>query len=157
MPKYRKKPVVIEAIKADLGTSVTAIVNFIGVDDVRIEEDGSLFIKTLEGDMRVTPGDYIIKGIKGEFYPCKPDIFEATYEQVIESNLLSSVIKAYGFTVEQAQTMLSNKEIKEILISNMQRTKVSPLRTATATVNVDIDGVINTFSKKLEEELAKSL
>lgn len=44
--------------------------------------DGGLYIQTLEGEMRADPGDWIIRGIKGEFYPCKPDIFEATYERV---------------------------------------------------------------------------
>jgi hypothetical protein len=45
---------------------------------------GDLMIRTLEGDMRVSPGDYVIRGVQGEFYPCKPDIFEATYEEVSE-------------------------------------------------------------------------
>ena len=40
-------------------------------------------IRTLEGDMVVMPGDYIIRGVKGELYPCKPDVFEATYESVL--------------------------------------------------------------------------
>lgn len=46
---------------------------------------GSLIIKTLEGDMKANIGDYIIKEINGEYYPCKPDIFEKTYERVIHS------------------------------------------------------------------------
>lgn len=45
-------------------------------------EKGDLVIETLEGNMRASPGDFIIRGIKGEYYPCKPDIFEATYEVV---------------------------------------------------------------------------
>ncbi|WP_425452782.1 hypothetical protein [Ammoniphilus oxalaticus] len=45
---------------------------------------GETYIRTLEGDMRVNKGDYIIKGIQGEFYPCKPDIFKATYEVVTD-------------------------------------------------------------------------
>lgn len=44
-------------------------------------ESGAFFLQTAEGIMHVSPGDYIIKGIKGEIYPCKPDIFEATYEK----------------------------------------------------------------------------
>ena len=47
--------------------------------------DGALMIRTLEGDMRATPGDYIIRGISGEFYPCKPDIFAETYEETWDS------------------------------------------------------------------------
>ena len=46
------------------------------------EDDDSLLIVTLEGEMRADKGDYIIKGVQGEFYPCKPEIFEQTYEKV---------------------------------------------------------------------------
>ena len=79
MGKYRKKPVVIEAIKYT-GRNATTIIRFMGCskDSVAFNET----IKTLEGDMHISPGDMIIKGVKGEFYPCKPDIFEATYEVV---------------------------------------------------------------------------
>lgn len=82
--KYRKKPVVIEAIQYD-GTNRNDILIKLGLNS--IGEDflsRDLFIETLEGDMKASKGDYIIKGVKGEFYPCKPDIFEMTYEQVIE-------------------------------------------------------------------------
>ncbi len=90
MPKYRKKPVVIEAIQiteenaAEIGA----------FDDVRIIQAGpnhpdlawgtfiDVEIETLEGTMRGMPGDWIITGVSGERYPCKPDIFEATYEAV---------------------------------------------------------------------------
>ena len=79
--KYRKKPVVIEAIQFN-GRNSADIHEFCG-DKVR-EPVGKdyLEIETLEGIHIVSPGDYIIKGIKGEFYPCKPDIFEMTYEPV---------------------------------------------------------------------------
>lgn len=80
MPLYRKKPIVIEAIQwhGDL----TSIASF-HIPEVH-QEFGSpdLYIATLEGLMRAEVGDYIIKGIKGEFYPCKPDIFKLTYEEV---------------------------------------------------------------------------
>ena len=49
---------------------------------IRLKEEGTLLIRTLEGDHIASVGDYIIKGIKGEIYPCKPDIFEKTYEEV---------------------------------------------------------------------------
>lgn len=91
--KYRKKPVVIDAIQFN-GTNIDECMDF-GGDDSPIcfectlidgkslnEIGGNLMIETLEGDMKISVGDYIIKGIKGEFYPCKPDIFEATYEKV---------------------------------------------------------------------------
>lgn len=61
MPFYRKKPVVIEASKNTTGEPIS--------------------IETLEGIMIANPGDWIITGVKGERYPCKPDIFEATYEE----------------------------------------------------------------------------
>lgn len=99
MPKYRKKPVVVEAIQWT-GSNLEEIRNFVGSD--LIEDYMELFdikrtlkemlvdiaIDTLEGTMRVDYGDYIIKGVKGEFYPCKPDIFLKTYEEVIEDGYL---------------------------------------------------------------------
>ena len=81
MAKYRKKPVVIEAVQWT-GKNLEDVSRFMqGGRDHRFSDD-DLIIKTLEGDHRANPGDFIIKGVKGEFYPCKPDIFEATYEIV---------------------------------------------------------------------------
>ena len=79
--KYRKKPVVIEAIQW-ASNNLSEIDNFIGrtVDN----KETTLVIHTLEGDMEASIGDYIIKGVNGEFYPCKPDIFDKTYEEVTE-------------------------------------------------------------------------
>jgi hypothetical protein len=81
MAKYRKKPIVIEAIQFN-GRNSADIHEFCG-DKVR-EPVGKdyLEIETLDGIHIASPGDYIIKGIKGEFYPCKPNIFEKTYEKV---------------------------------------------------------------------------
>ena len=80
--KYRKKPVVIDAIKFD-GTQ-DSIVKIMGMSNQRSMrfENNSIFIDTLEGKMQANVGDWVIKGVKGECYPCKPDIFEATYEKV---------------------------------------------------------------------------
>jgi hypothetical protein len=75
--KYRKKPVVIEAIKYT-GDNGAEIGLFVGEADRN--EANQFLIHTLEGTMAADPGDYIIKGVKGEFYPCKPDIFETTYD-----------------------------------------------------------------------------
>lgn len=82
MAKYRKKPIVIEAIKWN-GKNFKEIEEF--CNNIRILRwiDMALEIQTLEGKIIATQNDYIIKGIKGEFYPCKPDIFEATYEEVL--------------------------------------------------------------------------
>ena len=79
MPKFRKKPVVIEAIQ--FRGNFDELEQFVGGDaEFR---GGKLVIATLEGAMTADPDDWIIKGIKGEFYPCKPDIFAATYEEVL--------------------------------------------------------------------------
>lgn len=86
--KYRKKPVVIEARQWTGGPrEAVFVIDWVlgGGGTARYVdfEDGErLHIDTLEGTVRAAPGDYIIRGVKGEFYPCKPDIFEATYEAV---------------------------------------------------------------------------
>ena len=81
MAKYRKKPVVIEAIQFTKNT-VSACLKFCEDEASFNSEVPCLHIDTLEGEMIANNDDWIIKGIKGEFYPCKPDIFEATYESV---------------------------------------------------------------------------
>lgn len=81
MPRlYRKKPVTIQAVQAIPENAAELMV---WCPDAFLDEDLELYIGTLEGDMHVTPGDYVIRGVQGEFYPCKPDIFEATYEALI--------------------------------------------------------------------------
>ena len=91
MGKYRKKPVVIEAeqfFAKDYQQSEflqTAVRDKAHMGELwfgKTAADGRFFIDTLEGIMHVNEGDYIIKGMQGEFYPCKPDIFQATYERV---------------------------------------------------------------------------
>ena len=92
MPKYRKKPVVIEAVQLLPTTLNPDVVNFIGEEknypDCEIAGidpvDGKFKIKTLEGTMIADVGDFIIRGVSGEFYPCKPDIFEKTYDLVTD-------------------------------------------------------------------------
>lgn len=89
--KYRKKPVEIEAIRLT-EDNISECFEFIGLPLKPEEEDyfndfvrkysGGMYISTLEGRMFANFGDYIIKGVKGEYYPCKPDIFEMTYEKV---------------------------------------------------------------------------
>lgn len=85
MGMYRKKPVVIEAFqwqpKLKPEDCPHWFMNWIGqsIDQFDLST-GNVVIPTLEGNMTAIPGDWIIRGIKGEMYPCKPDIFEATYE-----------------------------------------------------------------------------
>lgn len=91
MGQYRKKPVVIEAMQFKTNNEVgspnmDAIVNWVnqGQTNSGAWHNGTdIYIKTLEGEMKAEVGDFIIQGVKGEFYPCKPDIFEQTYEPVI--------------------------------------------------------------------------
>lgn len=87
--KYRKKPVIIEAIQfEDNSDRIIEIHEFMGGDTIRVnyedKDNPYLKIETLEGIMKASVGDYIIKGVNGEFYPCKPDMFEKTYERVID-------------------------------------------------------------------------
>lgn len=76
MPMFRKKPVVIEAVQ--FKGNFDELESFVGGD--ANFTNGELVIATLEGALHASDGDWIIKGVKGEFYPCKPDIFAATYE-----------------------------------------------------------------------------
>ena len=86
--KFRKKPVVIEAVKYQSELGNNRIMNWLAQQDANVKgwlfHDNEITISTLEGDMKVSDGDWIIKGVNGEFYPCKPDIFEKTYEPVEE-------------------------------------------------------------------------
>jgi hypothetical protein len=90
MAKYRKKPVVIEAMKFKGFDSYLDIVKWMkdSGDTTALANENPrysypiMLIQTLEGTMAANPDDWIIKGVNGEFYPCKPDIFEATYEKV---------------------------------------------------------------------------
>jgi hypothetical protein len=82
--KYKKKPVIIEAVQFD-GTDESVDWLLPQLESGEIGRGcAKLYIKTLEGVMEASIGDYIIKGAKGEFYPCKPDIFKMTYENVRE-------------------------------------------------------------------------
>lgn len=89
MGKYRKKPVVIEAEQWFPGKKVDGVIEkkFVqsGHWSDRFNDHADVYIETLEGKLGVSPGDWIITGIQGERYPCKPDIFEKTYEPVKES------------------------------------------------------------------------
>lgn len=83
MAKFRKKPVIVEAIQLTGYESAVAIKEWVG-SQCNIERgDSTLSIHTLEGVMVADEGDWIIRGVAGEFYPCKPDIFEQTYEPVL--------------------------------------------------------------------------
>jgi hypothetical protein len=81
--KFKKRPVVIEAFKWMVDEVPQWWADQRGNKQIEVST-GSLFIETLEGTHKANPGDWIIQGVKGEVYPCKPDIFEMTYEKVEE-------------------------------------------------------------------------
>jgi hypothetical protein len=78
--RFRKKPVVIDAVRFN-GTNHDEIADFCAPQPVKVGGGYTLLIPTLEGEMTASKGDWVIKGVKGEFYPCKPEIFDATYER----------------------------------------------------------------------------
>lgn len=92
MPKFRKKPVAIEAIQYHAGEQPHELINDVIKGNVEYKEDGCMLINTLEGVMRADPGDWIIRGINGELYPCKPDIFNKTYEPVEDMDKINPSI-----------------------------------------------------------------
>jgi hypothetical protein len=94
MKRYRKKPVEINAMlwQGDLQRAALIITwiesnggqaDYYAVDGEDGKRERFIAIETLEGVMKASPGDYIIQGVQGEFYPCKPDIFTQTYEEVV--------------------------------------------------------------------------
>lgn len=83
--KYKKKPVIIEAIQWN-GENLFEIQRF--MRSTLVNHGSVLIIPTLEGDMYASLNDYIIKGVNGEFYPCKPYIFAKTYEEVMSSPIM---------------------------------------------------------------------
>jgi len=130
MKNYRKKPVVIQAIQWD-GTEqqaleIASIENFEGKLDYKkkyeyvegiLDKSTDIFegfyIDTLEGLMKVSPNDYVIKGLKGEFYPCKPEIFELSYDSVdTPESFLDRVIK------EKAELAEKTSKLKDFIDNN---------------------------------------
>ena len=126
MQKFVKKPVVIEAIQYD-GANITEIESFVGAKLPSVwlsVEDTQLVIPTLEGDMKVSKGDYVIKGIKGEFYPCKPDVFKSTYNVIEDNNgILSEGEKRVrtNFNVSAAKTVDTAKQLMAEAINLLSR------------------------------------
>ena len=87
MGVYRKKPVLVEAWKWNGDEGEAEAFEFYRDSTLECEYDEAgefcgLYVRTLEGRMTVSPGDYVIRGVNGEYYPCKPDIFDKTYEAV---------------------------------------------------------------------------
>lgn len=96
MPLFRKQPVVIEAHQVppegeECDAAMTIFLSGADPDSMESVGDGSIEIHTPEGSMVASPGDWIIKGVKGEYYPCKPDIFDQTYApaEVVDGNVVA--------------------------------------------------------------------
>lgn len=107
MCKFKKKPLEIEAVQfLDNAETIMELTSFIKGQDVDIKrhgKDGSyLIIKTLEGDMKANEYDFIIKGVNGEYYPCKPDIFEKSYD------IVSSKDMTFG---EALEALINGKKV----------------------------------------------
>jgi hypothetical protein len=116
MKNYRKKPVVIQAIQLENleVDSLMALQHFAGLGNNKLlaVSDGVL-ISTLEGNMKASIGDFIIKGVQGEFYPCKPDIFEKTYDLAdAPESFLDRVIK------EKAELAEKTSKLKDFIENN---------------------------------------
>ncbi len=126
--RYRKKPVVIEAFQYDGDLMNRNGEYYVPQWAVEAFENGILFfdgptlkVKTLEGEMVADVNDCIIKGVKGELYPCKPDIFEATYEKADESEKIELTIsldgKELGKVVVDAINKLQKERLNEVRIA----------------------------------------
>jgi len=110
MPMFRKKPVVIEAVQWT-GENKSAIDAFVlGLAEeaekqqqLSMTPDLEIVIHTLEGDHRASVGDWIIRGVKGEFYPCKPDIFKSTYEEVTKPAVAPPVFEDGGRQLRESE------------------------------------------------------
>lgn len=99
--KYIKKPVTVEAVQFN-GENFDEIAQAFNIAPFKKDFGDQLLIDTLEGQMKAKPGDWIIKGIKGEFYPCKPDIFAESYEEQ------SDLVEFFNQPTEDPNTKLDN-------------------------------------------------
>lgn len=115
VPKFQKKPVIIEAMQYPgilQFADAEKVLEWLDENNVNYQHENvvkgfhGLIIETLEGNMRADPGDWIIKGVKGEFYPCKPDIFEATYDPVMKSSKSSKDSSPHKELREDAEHLI---------------------------------------------------
>jgi len=100
MPYFEKKPVIIKAVQFTGQKSMDEILDLAAENNTIKWNNDTLIIQTLEGKMRADYGDWIIKGVKGEVYPCKPDIFALTYK----------LVEHYDFPANTPVCFLDNKE-----------------------------------------------
>ena len=123
MPKkYRSKPQTVWAMKTHVGQPLTDIRDFLKGSDVYISSNDPTgvvitFENTLDGDFKVSPGDYILKHEKGVVSFCNPADFEKEYESEVNARELHYVISRYGFFVKDAEELLRDKKVRRILVA----------------------------------------
>ena len=140
--KYRKKPVVIEAVRYMIDDSLPDwFMDRVSNNTIMLHEDGTCHIKTLEGTMKSEYGDYIIRGVNGEVYPCKPDIFQKTYEPENTKDGQTGRLIDGGKILDNLSGMLKNMEDYDAV-----RKVINDMQTA-----YDVDVVV----KQLDEYITK--
>lgn len=140
--KFRKKPVVIEAVRWN-GNNLQELILF-GLSDAYELGLGRLQVSTLEGGHIASPGDWIIKGVKNEFYPCKPDIFTQTYEPAEgESEMDKSIDESV-----KATTLSFMENLNEHVPANLARKRTIVLECAYS-INLPWDDIV--FSQHIKK------
>lgn len=112
---FKKKPVQIEAMQYT-AESCRDLCQWAGIPHGPNNDDcgvASLFIQTLEGEMEARPGDWVIRGVKGEFYPCKPDIFAATYEPVTLADEQTPYVNSESTESKALRAMVTKAQWQE--------------------------------------------
>lgn len=150
--KFKKKPVVIEAIPWNSEENIKAIKEWLGDNLISEARQGmgtvGYWVKTLEGNMMISWGDYIIQGVNGEFYPCKPDIFEKTYEKApdeefYEWNITLGDSSGDGHGIHETYIVRSNKPFKDVVEAYNKAKEVSGINFAEYLCDEYEDGVLH--------------
>lgn len=122
--KYRKKPVVIEAFRFQIDKAMPDWFNEKRItNEIVTHDDGTVEIKTLEGMMKANKGDYIIQGVNGEIYPCKPDIFEKTYDEVVSEMTPKEALKEIFNGMYNKQGFINEFKVIEQALNDIERLK----------------------------------
>lgn len=136
---YRKRPIVVEAVRYDGSPGSAAFL--VEWSRGKVNADVAMSVTTLEGEMRFTEGDYVIRGVEGEFYPCKRSVFEASYEEVtpaveepgaqagMEKRIRERVQARVtaDATPEEMKAVVSDVLLDEFSVLGMTREQASPL------------------------------
>lgn len=162
MPKkYRRKPQELMALKTYVGQPMADIEDFLSWSPMLVSssERGAIFTGPIQGDIDVTPGDYILQSYDGQVTVCKANEFEKVYEEEVNPQELHYVIMKYGFLVKDAEMMLRDELIKPILLAPLVRQNQELKRTKRIELaprkGVDIERIAGEFAKKLEKAVSK--